>query len=346
MTSEIRRTDDLDYELPAELIAQRPGATRDGSRLLVVDRAAGTFRDETFASLPEFFSAGDLCVFNNTKVVPAKLTARRATGGKIDGLFLADLGDGNWEVLLRGTSRLKPGERLMLQPAEFGDALDLGEHRGRGRWTVRLVSDCGTVEVLERVGRTPLPPYIRRDGADGDADRARYQTVYAEVPGAIAAPTAGLHFSAEVLDRLREGGVDSCCVTLHVGMGTFSPIAVDELSDHTMHEEWYTLTEEAAGKTAGCRDAGGRVLAVGTTTVRVLESCVGSAGTGWTDIFIRPPYRFKCVDALLTNFHLPRSTLLALVMAFAGIDLMREVYEHAVRQRYRFFSYGDAMLIV
>ena len=348
------RTADLDYKLPPELIAQHPIAVRDRSRLLIVDRAAGGMEDAVFDALPSFLEPSDLLILNNTKVLPAKFVARRPTGGRIEGLFLRDHGDGQWEVLLKGTSRLKSAERLALQPADAGDAIDLLAHEGGGRWTVRLVSKDPTEQVLERVGRAPLPPYIRRNGEPDRVDRTdrgRYQTVYAAKPGAVAAPTAGLHFTEATFDSLRRRGVEWAYLTLHVGFGTFAPLHVESLDDHQMHAEWYELDETTADRIAGCRKRRGRLVAVGTTSARVLETCADKAGRvkpslGSTDLFIRPPYAFQAVDALLTNFHLPRSTLLALVMSFAGPDLIRSAYAHAVEQRYRFYSYGDAMLIL
>ena len=351
------RAIDLDYPLPPELIAQHPLPVRDAARLMVVDREAGTVRDSAFVDLPEFLSPTDLLILNDTKVLPAKLATRRATGGKIAGLFVRELGDGNWEVMLRGTSRLKPGEKLNLEPADHGDALHLLEHHGGGRWSVRLESDADTPTVLARVGATPLPPYIKRN-ADSDlpeesgdlADQRRYQTIFAVQPGAIAAPTASLHFTDRVFASLDDRGIERAMVTLHVGPGTFTPIATDIPDEHRMEYERYDLPASTAERIAECRRRSGSIVAAGTTTVRVLESCAKGGivmpGSGETDIFIKPPYRFRAVDRLLTNFHLPRSTLLALVMAFAGVELTRSAYAHAIEHRYRFYSYGDAMLIL
>ncbi|NOT00221.1 MAG: tRNA preQ1(34) S-adenosylmethionine ribosyltransferase-isomerase QueA [Phycisphaerales bacterium] len=343
---------DLEYELPAELIAQRPAADRDGSRLLVLDRADDSFSDGDFVDLPSLVNSDDLVVVNDTRVVPAKLSARRATGGKVSGLFVRVIEGRLWEVLLTQTSRLKTGERLNLLPAEYGDALVLTAHDGGGRWRAELQSDVSTDAVLERVGRTPLPPYIRR-GAHNDndeIDRASYQTVFAARPGAVAAPTAALHFTPRVLAAMEQRGVERATVTLHVGPGTFAPVAETCLDDHAMHGEWFDMPAATADAIRSCRARSGRVLAIGTTTARVLETCAAEgdtrASSGWTGLFIKPPYAFRCVDALLTNFHLPRSTLLALVMAFAGRALTRRAYAHAVASRYRFYSYGDAMLIV
>ncbi len=366
---------ELDYRLPGELIAQEPSAGRDASRLLVVDRTAGTVRDGSFVDLPGLLSAGDLLVLNDTKVVPAKLMLRRATGGGVDGLFVRDCGGGEWEVLLRGGRRLKVGERLLLEASpgregsrrssgatlhsspqgetlqsKEGDELELLSRQGGGRWRARLVSDSDTDTVLGRVGRTPLPPYIHRGDAGRMSDRERYQTIFARRSGAVAAPTAALHFTERVFGELETRGVQRGFVTLHVGPGTFQPINVESVDEHRMHAEWYDMPAKTVKKIAACRERGGGVVAAGTTAVRVLETWAadGEAGSasGWTDVFIRPGYRFGVVDRLLTNFHLPRSTLLALVMAFAGVELIRAAYAHAIDQRYRFYSYGDAMLIL
>jgi S-adenosylmethionine:tRNA ribosyltransferase-isomerase len=345
--------EDLDYRLPTELIAQHPLPERDVSRLLVVDRRAGTFRDATFRTLPELLTTGDVLVVNDTRVVPAKFSARRSTGGRVSGLFLREAGDRRWEVLLTRTGRLRCGERLRLESRWGDDALELMSHQGGGRWTARLCSDESTSAVLERAGRTPLPPYIRREDEDLSVDaedRERYQTVFAERCGAVAAPTASLHFTEEVLGRLEAAGVSRASLTLHVGPGTFAPITGGSLNDHPMHEEWYEIAGDSAAAIEGCRSRGGRVVAAGTTTVRALETCAREGrlrpASGWTDLFIKPPFDFRMVDVLLTNFHLPRSTLLALVMAFAGVELTRAAYAHATKREYRFYSYGDAMLIV
>lgn len=344
------RARDLDYRLPTERIAQQPAPERDGSRLLVVDSAAGHLHDTTFRDLPAWLAAGDLLVLNNTKVIPARFRARRATGAAIDGLFLSDRPHGIWQVMLRGRGRLRIGERLTLEPPDRGDGLELLARHGGGRWAARLVSDDDTETVIERIGKTPLPPYIHRTDEPDDADRQRYQTVFAERPGAVAAPTAALHFTQRVFDDLDRRGVDRAFLTLHVGEGTFAPIMSESLESHRMHVEWYDLPPDTADRVRACRSGGARVVAVGTTTVRVLETAADEGWpderSGWTDVFIKPPYTFRAVDALLTNFHLPRSTLLALVMTFAGPELIRTAYTHAIDRGYRFYSYGDAMLIL
>jgi S-adenosylmethionine:tRNA ribosyltransferase-isomerase len=311
------RSDELDYALPPELIAQHPAGRRDASRLLVYDRATGDVRHRAFAELAEELDR-ELVVVNDTKVVPARLHVRRESGGDAEVLLLEARGDGIWEALARPSRRLRGGERL--GPVELLESL------GEGRWRVRLDG--------EPDGEAPLPPYIR----EPLADPGRYQTVYADEPGSAAAPTAGLHFTPELLARL-----DVERVTLHVGLDTFRPLAVDELERHTMHGERYRVTPGSWARI----EAAERVLAVGTTTVRVLETIARDGLLeGRTSLYILPGFRFRRVDALLTNFHLPRSTLLALVMAFAGVDAVRDLYRIAIEERYRFYSFGDAMLIL
>ncbi len=348
---------DLDYALPDGLIAQQPLPRRDASRLLVLDRTTGRLHDSRIRELPTLLEAGDLLVLNDTKVLPAKFTARRATGAQMGGLFVREIRSGQWEVMLEKSRRLRVGESLTLTGREQDGpvTLELLESTGPGFWRVGIEAQGPALEILSRVGVTPLPPYIRRQegGAPNDnEDRSRYQTVYARNPGAIAAPTAGLHLSNEILDEIHARRVETMVVTLHVGVGTFKPIEVANVSQHHMHAEWYELKPEAADAVQRCRRRGGRVVAVGTTSVRVLETAAGGpdartvqASSGNTALFIFPPYRFRVVDALLTNFHLPKSTLLALVMGFAGVGNTRLAYRHAIEQGYRFYSYGDAMLI-
>ena len=347
----------FDYELPAERIAQHPPAERGCSRLMALDRSSGNVSHHVFANLPGLLRGGDVLVVNDTHVVPARFFAHRATGGRIEGLFLREVCVGRWEVLLKGASRCRRGEGL-----ELGDVcLRLGESLGRGRWLVEVSPARPAVGILEQVGRTPLPPYIRREAAaDDTTDRRRYQTVYANRPGAVAAPTAGLHFTDELLAELGRAGVEIVRLTLHVGLGTFAPVTVENVWDHQMHAEWFELSAEAADHLNAARAAGHRIIAVGTTAVRVLETvaaekdtrCLFSAAGGWTDIFIYPPAEFRAVDAMVTNFHLPRSTLLMLVAAFCepggtgGTRMICDAYAEAIKQEYRFYSYGDAMLIV
>lgn len=342
---------ELQYDLPPELIAQQPAQPRDASRLMVLDRTSGTITHRIFRDIHEYLRPGDCLVRNNTRVIPARFFCRRRTGGKVEALFLREDGDA-WRVLLRPSARLSAGERILCEPADTAtDAvqIELIERRDDGEWRVRPLPGMAPRDLLTRIGVTPLPPYIRRDPLPSASDAERYQTVYAARDGAVAAPTAGLHFTRELLDQLAAAGVRVCDVTLHVGLGTFAPVKEDDLRRHRMHAEWYDVGRDAVGAIDATKAAGGRIVAVGTTSARTLES-FGEAdirpARGITNLFIQPPYRFAHVDALLTNFHLPASTLLALVMAFAGVDLTRRAYQQAVAQRYRFYSYGDAMLIV
>ena len=326
-------TSELDYELPKALIAQRPADPRDSSRLMVLDAARGTIGHHVFRDLPRFLRPGDALVLNETKVLPARLKVRKPTGGEVELLFLRDLGRNDaWEALARPARRLKPGGRLLA-----GDTtLDLVENLGEGRWSVSAPDVPG---LLERHGRMPLPPYIE---ATPEAE-ARYQTVYAREPGSAAAPTAGFHFTEEVLRGAERAGAELARVTLHVGTGTFLPVRTEKLEDHRMHAERYDVPEEAARVVEGA----GRVVAAGTTVARTLETWAGTGErSGESRLFVYPGYRWRVVDALLTNFHLPRSTLLAMVMSFGGEDLVREAYRVAVEERYRFYSFGDAMLIL
>jgi S-adenosylmethionine:tRNA ribosyltransferase-isomerase len=320
------RASELDYDLPAELIAQHPAARRDASRLLVAERATGAVRHRTFSELPEEV-AGHLTVVNDTRVVPARLHLRRETGGMVEALLLEPSGDGLWEALARPSRRLRAGERLEPDDtASRGFSVELVEALGEGRWLVRVDG--------EPAGELPLPPYIHERPSDPE----RYQTVYAREAGSAAAPTAGLHFTPEVLARL-----DVERVTLHVGLDTFRPLTADTLEGHALHGERYGVEEAAWRRIAAAE----RVLAVGTTTTRVLETLArGAPLEGRSDLFITPGFEFRRVDALLTNFHLPRTTLLALVMAFAGVECTRNLYEIAIRERYRFYSFGDAMLVL
>ncbi len=349
------RLDELQYDLPAELIAQHPAQQRDASRLLVLHRATGALEHHVFRDLSEYLRPGDCLVLNDTRVIPARFFCRRETGGRIEVLYLHAT-DAGWHVLLRPSARLKLGERLLCDGADV--RLVLCERGARGEWLVRPVPETPPLDLLQRVGRTPLPPYITRpDELPADlrtADVERYQTVYAQRPGAVAAPTAGLHFTPTLLDELAAAGVARATLTLHVGAGTFTPIATDNLADHPMHAEWYEVSAAAAAILQQTKAAGGRIVAVGTTATRVLESLdlaalqasEDIAARGWTDIFIYPPYQPRNVDALITNFHLPGSTLLALVMALASREQILAAYQAAVAERYRFYSYGDAMLIL
>ncbi|MBE0624411.1 MAG: tRNA preQ1(34) S-adenosylmethionine ribosyltransferase-isomerase QueA [Burkholderiales bacterium] len=335
---------DFDYALPAELIAQFPAPERTASRLLRLSEAGPS--DHQFADLAQFLHPGDLLVFNDTRVIKARLYGVKASGGKIEALVERVTGAHEALVQMRASHPPRPGTRL-----RFNDALgaEVLERRG-DLYLLRFCGATGVFELLEQHGHLPLPPYIAH--ADGAQDLARYQTVYAQHPGAVAAPTAGLHFDLAMLAQLRRLGVQLAWLTLHVGAGTFQPVRVNNLAQHKMHSEYYDIPPVTAQAVAGARAAGHAVVAVGTTSLRALESAAhgGSdfglrAGAGETDLFITPGYRFQVVDRLITNFHLPKSTLLMLVAAFAGIEAVRTAYAHAIAQRYRFFSYGDAMLI-
>jgi S-adenosylmethionine:tRNA ribosyltransferase-isomerase len=345
---------EFDFDLPPELIAQHPAEPRDRSRLMVVDRRRGTWEHRVFADLPGLLDPRDVLVRNDTRVVPARLVGRReATGGRWEGLFLREEPGGAWEILAKTRGRPAPGEHVVVGQ---GLRLRLEARGAAGRWLVRPQTDpdssdtsATALALLERYGQTPLPPYIRR-GREGPGDRLAYQTVYAREPGSAAAPTAGLHFTPEVFDRLAERGIACVDLTLHVGLGTFRPIEADRLEDHVLHAEWAVLPAEAVARLEERRRQGGRIVAVGTTSARTLETAAES-GTlqpfvGETALFIRPGHVFHGFDALITNFHLPRSSLLVLIGALAGVDLIRAAYADAVKNRYRFFSYGDAMLIL
>lgn len=343
---------DFEYDLPRELIAQRPTTRRDEARMLVHSVALDTTQHRHVSDLPGLLDAGDLLVVNDTRVLPARLHARRATGGVVELLLLAPEQGRVWRAMANPARKLKPGERLSVEGARVEARL---LDRPDEHWRVELVDPDGADEpveaLLERVGRMPLPPYVKRGSDEDEAlDRERYQTVYATAPGAVAAPTAGLHFTSELLDALEQRGVRRASVTLHVGEGTFLPVQVDDLGDHVMHAERYVLPEQTVEAIEQTRAAGGRVVAVGTTTVRVLESCATPdgglrPGEGETRLFLLPGSKLAVVNALLTNFHLPRSTLLMLVSAFAGRERVLRLYREAVEQRYRFYSYGDAMLL-
>ena len=338
----------FDYELPPELIAQEPAAQRDASRLMVLERSARAIAHRSFPDLVAHVGPGDCLVLNDTKVLAARLRGRlERTGGKVELLLLRALEAQRWEALGRPGRRLRPGVQVELGAREA--RVTVLERRADGTLVVRLDGDRPAEALLEEVGEMPLPPYIKRPEPRPE-DRERYQTVYAAAPGAVAAPTAGLHFTPEVLRSIEARGARIACLTLHVGLGTFRPVEVERVEDHVMHAEWYELREAAARAINAARAAGGRILAVGTTSVRTLETAWNGrevvAGSGWTEKFIFPGYCFAATDGLLTNFHLPRSTLLMLVAAFAGREFLREAYEKAVRLRYRFYSYGDCMLIV
>ncbi len=338
------RTADFDYELPPKLIAQHPPERRDAARMLVLDPRSGALTHATVTELPQYLEPGDLLVLNDSRVLPARLIGRRADGGEAEVLLLRPL-DGDrhrWEALIRPGRRLEPGSRVQFESSALVVAI---EERTDETATVRLNGVADPVAEVRRIGQMPTPPYIK----ERLEDRERYQTVYAREEGSAAAPTAGLHFTSELLSAVRKRGVGIAFVTLHVGLDTFRPVRVDDPAEHRIHREWYRIDDASARAINETRRHGKRVVAVGTTSVRVLESAAADggvgAGDGWTGLFIMPGYRFRVVDAMLTNFHLPKSTLLMLVSAFAGRDRVLAAYGEAINQRYRFYSFGDCMFI-
>ncbi len=348
------KTDELHYELPPELIAQEPLGVRSDCRLLVFNRSTGEILDRKFDKLGEFLTPGDCLVLNDTKVLPARFFARRTTGAKLEGLFLSDNGDKIWTVYLKGQRKIKKGEEFYLTDKGKRDfcRAELLEKTDEGKCLLKIISDTDTKTVLEEIGFPPLPPYIKRDDDPDVAehDKFYYQTVYAQKTGAIAAPTAGLHFTQQLIEQLNRSGIRFANVTLHVGAGTFKPITAENIEDHQIHEERFSIDRENAAIINAAKNNGRRVIAVGTTSTRVLETVANNSQVeptdGSTELFITPRYKFKITDAMITNFHLPKSSLLALVAAFAGLENILTVYNHAVKQRYRFYSYGDAMLII
>lgn len=334
-----------DYELPESSIAQAPLPERAASRLLVLDRARPELAHRHFADLPEYLRAGDLLVVNETRVIPARLRARRPGGGKAEVFLVRPAADGRWLALVKPGSRLKPGTEVALLDADdaVGGRAVIEDVAAEGMRLVRF-PDGDAESLVGRLGDVPLPPYIKRHAEA--SDRERYQTVFARVPGAVAAPTAGLHLTDELLERLGAKGVGLARLVLHVGPGTFRPVQVADPRDHRLDAEWCSVPAETAAAVNAARAAGGRVVAVGTTTTRALEAAGGRAFEGFVDLYIHPPFEFRVVDALVTNFHLPRSSLLLLVSAFAGREKVLAAYREAVEQGYRFYSYGDAMLIL
>ena len=338
-------TSALDYELPQELIAQHPCAQRDASRLLVLDRDRQTMTVDVFRNLPAYLRRGDCIVTNDTKVIRARLHGHKPTGGRVEIFLLHETQPGQWTALVRPSARVAPGTRVRIIE---GIDVTIGDVLPEGRRAVQF-DRPDVLIVLEEAGEVPLPPYIHRDHAE-DEDTTRYQTVYAQAPGAVAAPTAGLHFTQEVFQALRAKGIDSAHLTLHVGYGTFRPIVAERLEEHRVEPEDFEFPDATADTLNRVRGEGGRIVAVGTTSTRVLETQYRDgafiSGAGLADLYIYPPYTFGAVDALQTNFHLPRSSLLALVCAFGGTDFILEGYRLAVKERFRFYSYGDVMLIV
>lgn len=385
------KTEKLRFYLPTELIAQQPLPVRSDSRLLLLDRANGSLTDSRFERLGDFLASGDCLVLNDTKVLPARFFARRNTGAKIEGLFLTEIAPGAWHVMLKGAHRIKPGEKFYIsklsrpaparafaetscrptcpEPAERGDgpadfcSAEINGRKRDGSYRLRIDAQEQFQTILNQIGFPPLPPYIRRDDdlTVAEVDRQRYQTVYARRPGAIAAPTAGLHFTEQLIQQLKQAGIRFAYLTLHVGTGTFKPIRTDDVNDHKIHQEWFSIDVENAAIINAAKEKAGRIIAVGTTSTRALETAAPAASllrsktagaaqiramSGSTDLFIKPGYEFKIVDAMITNFHLPKSTLLALVVAFAGLENILAAYQHAIEKRYRFYSYGDAMLVI
>lgn len=335
---------DFNFDLPEELIAQTPLERRDTSRLLHLDKITGETDHKHFYDLPSYLKPGDCLVLNDSRVLPARLFGVRETGGSVEVVLLRDLGNGRWECLTRPGKKTRPGTRLSFGNGEL--TATVAEVAEGGNRLIDFHYEGIFLEVLDRLGKMPLPPYIKAELQD----KERYQTVYSKHVGSAAAPTAGLHFTPELLEKIREMGVRVCYVTLHVGLGTFRPVKEDEIEDHEMHSEFCVIPEETARAVTETHQAGGRVIAVGTTSCRTLESFAAPNGlleatSGWTDIFIYPGYSFKCVDALVTNFHLPESTLIMLVSALAGREHVLRAYETAVQDKYRFFSFGDAMFI-
>jgi S-adenosylmethionine:tRNA ribosyltransferase-isomerase len=334
---------DFDFALPEELIAQRPLELRDQSRLLSLDRLTGSIQHHQFAQLPQLIAPGDVLVVNKSRVIPARLTATRENGRQAEVLLVREIEKGVWSAMVHPGGKLKVGRRLFFGDTGKCEVIDV---IGGGLRVLRF-EGLDVSEIMTQFGSTPLPPYIERDS--DNEDRERYQTIFAEIDGSAAAPTAGLHFTDALMSELKKRGVNTATVTLHVGPGTFKPVSVEDISQHSMHSEYYELSAETAETLNSARSNGARVWAVGTTSARVLETCGRSGklipGTGLTDIFITPGYKFRSIDALITNFHLPRSTLLMLVAAFAGLDPILNAYREAVSSNYRFFSYGDAMVI-
>jgi len=364
----------LNYHLPRELIAQQPTDVRSDSKLLVFNRASGELIDRTFSEIGDFLRPGDCLVLNDTKVLPARFFARRLSGGKLEGLFLAENAPGSWEVMLKGAHKVKTGETIYLRDKARQDFCQAEVVGKMDEGIFRLKTETDAETILEKIGFPPLPPYIKRtdDPAIAARDKLRYQTVYARQPGAVAAPTAGLHFTDELIEQLKNSQIRFAYITLHVGTGTFKPITAENIEQHEIHQEPFSIDERNARIINEMKEKGGRIVAVGTTSARALETvAVGSqieatspvrspqrkcskhrrrvpsnGVSGTTRLFIKPGYKFKIIDGMVTNFHLPKSTLLALVAAFAGLEKILAAYRHAIEQRYRFYSYGDAMLII
>ncbi|MBN1806694.1 MAG: tRNA preQ1(34) S-adenosylmethionine ribosyltransferase-isomerase QueA [Sedimentisphaerales bacterium] len=349
------KTEQLNYYLPAELIAQCPCSVRSDSRLLVLNRSSGDVTDSRFESIRDFLSSGDCLVLNDTKVLPARFFACRTTGGRLEGLYLGQNSENNWIAMIKGSRKLTIGEIIVLRDRSKNDYCEAKvlEKRPEGECLLRLKTEKDTEAVLDAIGFPPLPPYIKRndDPKQAQTDKLRYQTVYARHTGAVAAPTAGLHFTEPLIEQLKQAGINFAYITLHVGAATFKPVTAENLDDHRIHREKFSIDKENARIINAAKSQGGRIIPVGTTSTRTIESTATAgpeieAASGTTDLFIKPGYKFRITDAMITNFHLPKSTLLALVAAFAGLDNILAAYNHAIEKRYRFYSYGDAMLII
>jgi S-adenosylmethionine:tRNA ribosyltransferase-isomerase len=341
------RIEEFDYALLPSLIAQYPSPQRGDTRLMVLHRSQGTIEHEQFSNILAYLRPGDLLVLNNTRVLPARLIGKKETGGRCELLLLPSWNgrQGNWEVLVRGSAKIKGRTRIQFNDEIEGE-LEVGKD---GKGEIVFSGQTQIADVLQKIGHIPLPPYIKRE--DEFLDKDRYQTIFAERDGSIAAPTAGLHFTPPLFQSLRDQGVRTAMITLHIGIGTFAPVRVKQVEDHTMEAEWIEISEETAREIDEAKKRGAKVIAVGTTTTRALESFSDeegkvNSGRGMTSLFIRPPFRFRVVDGLVTNLHLPKSTLIMLVSAFAGKDFIGKAYREAIEKRYRFYSYGDAMLIL
>jgi S-adenosylmethionine:tRNA ribosyltransferase-isomerase len=348
------KTEILNYDLPQELIAQQPLPLRSGSRLLVLKRNSGELIDSQFNRLGDFLQAGDCLVLNDTKVLPARFFTRRDSGAKLEGLFLTESKPGIWQVMIKSVHKIKTGERIYLKnktKADFCKA-ELLEKKADGTCTLKIEKNADSKTILSEIGFPPLPPYIKRndDPKIAAIDKQRYQTVYARKPGAVAAPTAGLHFTNQLIEQLKQAGIYFAYLTLHIGVGTFKPITTENVEDFRIHKEQFSIDEENAWLINEVKNKGGRIIPIGTTSTRVLETIASNSqvkpANGTTELFITPGYKFKITDAMITNFHLPKSTLLALVAAFVGLENVLAAYRHAIENRYRFYSYGDAMLII
>ncbi|HUL23389.1 MAG TPA: tRNA preQ1(34) S-adenosylmethionine ribosyltransferase-isomerase QueA [Thermodesulfobacteriota bacterium] len=341
------KIEEFDYHLPPSLIAQYPSSQRGETSLMILDRQTGGIEHQAFHDITKYLRGGDLLVLNNTRVLPARLIGKKETGGRIEMLLIPSWNGtkGEWRALIRGAGKVKPGARVRFEPEIDGEIEEIKD--GKGRVTFSYHGEV--TELLQKIGHIPLPPYIKR--RDEPLDRERYQTVFAERDGSIAAPTAGLHFTHALLQSLKENGVRTTMITLHVGIGTFSPVKARDIEDHALEAEWIEISEETAREIEEAKARGGRVISVGTTTTRALESFSDGnrevrSGKGMSSLFIYPPFRFRVIDGLITNFHLPKSTLIMLVSAFAGKEALMRAYQEAVSRRYRFYSYGDAMLIL